>query len=447
MEQNNIYAHNQKMLLNALGGTDKPTRSKVYAPLLTIKLGRVLANRDTDQTVPFDGEDGLEAVLESMALAWQDSKRIVQENRLMGLSGVATLARGGNVPLNVSLDAGGQVICAAGPSSSVCDLFEAIESFDRLVHVATRGMGLNYDLLSEGYNPLVSSPLDVSLVPHTRWTLLTAHLSQTGRYSRDVLRCACSTTICLEHDGDRTAIEAYKLSVALSPLFAFLTDNVRSFRGSGARRCPRMVRAMLWDEVDPARCGVVPGTFSGNFSFDRYATWLKGLTPILFVDDQGNTTPTGKTTTREFLRDRTISRNEAAHLLETAFPMARLLDGCIELGYADALRPKMAAGFLAFVKGILCNGLSVDSALSLLGEISDKDVVAAEEELRKKGWDAKVYGQNVGDLVDKLIQLSFTALTNPDEQRLLSSVTEQWEVRMVPRDAFVHQEVKEVRGW
>ena len=127
--------------------------------------------------------------------------------------------------------------------------------------------------------------------------------------------------------------------------------------------------------------------------------------------------------------------------------MARLLDGCIELGYADALRPKMAAGFLAFVKGILCNGLSVDSALSLLGEISDKDVVAAEEELRKKGWDAKVYGQNVGDLVDKLIQLSFTALTNPDEQRLLSSVTEQWEVRMVPRDAFVHQEVKEVRGW
>lgn len=339
------------------------------------------------------------------------------------------------------------MICAAGPSRSAYDLLEAVESFDRLVHVATLNMSCDYELLNEGYNPLVSSPLDVSLMPQTRWTLLTAHLSQTGRFSRDVLRCSCSSTIRIAHGGDRAAIDTYKLAVALSPLFAFLTDNVRSFRGSGARRCPRMVRAMLWDEVDPTRCGVVPGTFVGGFSFDRYATWLKGLKPILFIDDQGNTTPTGKATTREFLSDRTISRNEAANLLQTAFPLARLLDGEIELGFADALRPRMAAGYLAFVKGLLCNDLAVDSALSLLGDIDDEDVQKAIHELRDHGWDATIYNQNVGDLVDKLLRLARPSLSDPQEQRVLNNIAELWEVRMVPRDAFVHQEIKEVRGW
>ncbi|MBR3226336.1 MAG: hypothetical protein IKF78_13535 [Atopobiaceae bacterium] len=447
MEPNDIYAHNQKMLLNALKGTDKPTRSKTDEPMLTLKLSRVLKDREAEQTVLFDGDKGIEKVLETMANAWQDSQRVFLEGRLMGLHGYATLTSGGTVALRVSLDAGGQLICEAGPASSVCDLLEAVESFDRLTHVATRAMGCDYELLAEGYNSLVSTPLDVTLVPHTRWTLLTAHLSQTGRYARDVMRCSCSTTISIAHGGDRVAIDTYRLAVALSPLFAFLTDNVRSFRGSGARRCPRMVRAMLWDEFDPERCGVVPGTFSQGFSFDRYATWIKGITPILFVDDQGTTLPTGKATTREFLRDRTISRNEAANLLQTAYPLARLLDGEIEIGYADALRPQMAAGFMAFVKGLLCNGLVTDSALSLIGQIEDEDVAAASKELQKKGWDAKVYGKNAGELVDELVKLANSSLFDLAEQRILRSISELWEFRMVPRDSFVHQEVKEVRGW
>ena len=53
---------------------------------------------------------------------------------------------------------------------------------------------------------------------------------------------------------------------------------------------------------------------------------------------------------------------------------------------------------------------------------------------------------NAGTLVDQLLQIVRTQL-DAQEQRLLNNIAEQWEVHMVPRDAFVHQAIKATRGW
>ena len=77
----------------------------------------------------------------------------------------------------------------------------------------------------------------------------------------------------------------------------------------------------------------------------------------------------------------------------------------------------------------------------------DSDVTDAMERLRKFGWGATVYGQPMTRLTDNLIYMSRRSLSDEMDLRILSGITELWEVRMVPRDAFVHQETKEVRGW
>lgn len=441
------YARNRGTAVSVLKGLQSPLFAQDDEPSMVFSLERVLADRATNAPIAFEGPNGIEALLECISKQWPTFNRISAEGHLVGLWGVVIVDGTRNVRLEITLDAGGQVVVSAGPSNAVPDLLVTLEAFDRQVHVAARELDCDFVLLAEGYNPLVSSPLDVQLVPRTRWTLLTAHLSQTGRYARDVMRCSCATRIQIAHNGDRAALRTYRLATAASPLLAFLTDNVRSFRGAGARRSPRMVRSTMWSEVDPTRCGIVPNTFSSDFSFDAYLDWLEGIQPIMITNDDGNVVSTGKSTTRTIFEQRILSPTEIAGILHSVYPAARFLEGVIELPKADAMRPRMAAGYLAFVKGLFGNDYAVDASLSLFGNVSDDDVKNAELALRKDGWDAVIYSQPVSQLVDSLLDVARSSLTSATEKRILNNIAELWEVRMVPRDAFVHQEIKESRGW
>ncbi len=441
------YARNRGMAVSVLKGLQSPLFVQDDEPSMIFSLERVLANRKTNTPVAFEGPNGIEALFECISRQWPTFQRIDAEGHLVGLLGAVIVDGTRNVGLEISLDAGGQVVVSSGPSSAVPDLLVTLEAFDRQVHVATRELDCDFALLAEGYNPLVSSPLDVQLVPRTRWTLLTAHLSQTGRYARDVMRCSCATSIQVAHNGDRAALRSYRLATAAAPLLAFLTDNVRSFRGAGARRSPRMVRSTMWSEVDPARCGVVPGTFSKEFSFDTYLDWLENVQPIMLLNEDGDAVSTGKSTVRTVFEQRLLSPTEMAGILHSVYPAARFLEGVIELPKADAMRPRMAAGYLTFVKGLFGNDYAVDAALSLFGNVKDESVSNAELALRKDGWNAIVYNQPVSQLVDSLLYVARSSLTSSVEKRILNNIAELWEVRMVPRDAFVHQEIKESRGW
>ena len=227
---------------------------------------------------------------------------------------------------------------------------------------------------------------------------------------------------------------------------AFLTDNVRSFRGTGARRCPRMVRTIIWDEVDPARCSYAPGTFERDFSFERYLGWVEQQQPILFTDDSGNVTSTGKRTLADVLGDGTMSPREGRWLLEAVHPPVRL-GANVELLQADSLHPTQASAYAAFVKGILGSPLSLDRTRELVGTPRESDVLEATEALRRHGWQAKVFGKDVTTLVNGLLHIARTCLSNQEERALLEKIAELWDFGMVPRDAFVQQETRVSRGW
>ena len=77
---------------------------------------------------------------------------------------------------------------------------------------------------------------------------------------------------------------------------------------------------------------------------------------------------------------------------------------------------------------------------------SAQDVKACCRELRQKGWEATVYGRPTAELVDELLDLSRQSLGS-EERKVLATIAELWEARMVPRDAFVMQEIRQSRGW
>ena len=432
---------------------------------VSIRLERILVDHDVDAPVAYEGETGIEEVLWRMAEGWPALSPQVEDGHVVGLSGGLRLFDDNREPeavarvsvtdedadvastlaLQVALGAGGQIAVTVGPHESIALLLAGIDAFDRAIHVASRSLGRDFELLAEGYNPYAHMPLDVPLVPVTRWTLLNAHLGQCGRYARDMMRCTCATQIIFGYGNEREAIGAYQLASALSPLFVFLCDDVRSFRGSGARRCPRMVRSIIWDEVDPARSGIVPDTFGRHMSFDRYIEWLMGIPPIEITDAFGTTTSAGKRTLKEVLSDRVLSGTEALRLFDTVYPYVRLGKD-MELLQADSLRPRMAAGYAAFVKGIFSNPLARDSIWSMLNVTSAADVASATHELRLRGWDSEIYGCRTRDVVRTLIETAESTLS-AEECEIMAHIAELWQVEMVPRDEFVQQEVRQNRGW
>ncbi|MDO4798284.1 MAG: glutamate-cysteine ligase family protein [Coriobacteriales bacterium] len=439
------YVHNHKKLMEVLQGGETTKAEQLSMRPLGITIERVLYDHATKSMVGFGGKLGIEAVLAQIARQLHGCVEEWHDGHLMGFSS----PRGEHstqCKLVVTLGPGGQIVCTVGPSCSVVEMLEAIDGFDREVHVASRALGCDYELLAEGYNSFVDSPLDVPLIPRTRWTLVSAHLSQTGRYARDAMRCSCATHITLGYESEREALATYRLCVALTPLLMFLTDNVRSFRGSGARRCPVMTRSIVWNEVDPARCGIVPGTFETGFSFERYVDWLEGLMPILATTENDEVSSTGKRTLRELMSERDLTSPEILDAFGMALPFVRL-GTTIQILQVDALRPRMAASLCAFAKGLLRNDLNADAAITLLGDLNEDAVLDAIYELRLRGWNAIVYGRRVDDLVQRLVAIARSGINDPRELRLLDELAELWDFNMVPRDAFVHQEVKQNRGW
>lgn len=440
-----IYNQNHVRLMEVLQQAKAQAAGRSSMRPMSITLERVLYDHTTQTMVGFGGKQGIEAMLAQICAQVPGSVEEWHDGHLMGFC-VPQAELDDQCALVATLGPGGQIVCTVGPSCSIVELLGAIERFDREVHVAARALGCDYGLLAEGYNSFVDSPLDVPLVPRTRWTLVSAHLSQTGRYARDAMRCSCATNILVGYESEREALLTYRLCVALTPLLMFLTDNVRSFRGSGARRCPTMTRSVVWNEVDPSRCGIVPGTFGSDFSFDRYVTWLEGLMPILETSENDEVSSTGKRTLRDLMGERELTDQEAQEAFGIALPFVRLGD-VIEIRQADALRPRMAASLCAFAKGLLRNDLNADTAITLLGDLSEERVLDAIYELRVRGWNATVYGRRVSDLVERLVAIARSGLSDAQELRLLDELVELWDFNMVPRDAFVHQEIKQSRGW
>lgn len=444
--ETSIFRRNHDEMVTVMRGGERFGTHGDGKRTIGIELERFVIDHATGKTVSYAGEGGVEQLLEHMRQFYARHDALREDGHLMGFRGSVTVSSGAEVGLTVTLEPAAQLECSVGPSRSIVDLLEVIESFDRQVHVASREMGKDYDLLAEGYNPTVQKPLDLPLIPKTRYALMNAYLSQTGRYARDMMRCTASTQVSIDYGDENDAIASYQLAVALSPVLAFLTDNTRSFRGSDVLKTPRMVRTLVWDEVDPDRCGIVPGTFSPSFSFEAYVRWLEGIRPILFTDSMGVTTSTGKSTERDILSSRALSSSEILHLFSMVFPDVRL-KSYIEIRSADSLRPRYAVAYAAFVKGIFYNDDSFEKARALVSSPTEESVEEAKRSLREHGWDGQVYGQSVTDFVAKLLQISRAGLIDPQERGILDELGTLWDVRMVPRDGYIRAAQKAERGY
>ncbi len=296
----------------------------------------------TIDPVPYDGEGGIAAVLRAFGRfgyePFEEDGRIIASQK----SG-----------LTVSIEPGGQLELSGRPFA---DVHVVAAELDR--HIAKcRAIGteLGVEFLAGGYRPW-GTPATSPWMPKNRYQVMRPFLSARGRLAPDMMAMTASTQASFDFSGERDMAEKLRVSLAIQPAVVALYANSPIVNGADVGW--KSYRVAVWEETDPARCGIPAFPFEQGFEDDaygRYAAWALDV-PMIFVRRGRRYLDPGGKTFRAFLAEglegeRPTLADWEDHLT-TLFPEVRV-KGVVEVRGADSCDVPMTKALLAFWKGIL----------------------------------------------------------------------------------------------
>lgn len=414
------YQRNRKLIADYLRSGSKGPKDGAHG-MLGFELEHVVLRALPDGSsapAEYEGSHGVAELLRRLRPHYDAP--LLEGDRLVGLA-----CPGETVTTEPSL----QTEVSAGPHGSVTELAGEYRRWRSWVDPIVDELGLSLPEL--GYNPTAPTA-ELPLSPKFRYACMDRYLRAIGGYGPQMMRGSASLQISIDFSDERDAARKLRIANAIGPVMALMLDNAPIHEG-GPRRY-NLVRTRIWQDVDPARCGVVPGSLGQGFSFERYADWVLGVPAILVPDESspGGWRYVGAQTFAAVYRDREMTRAEVEHALSMEWPDVRVKT-YLEIRQADAVPAPYAFAYAALVKGLFYGEASLsvlEGELSQAGSeggfVSAWDVTAAKDALildEEGGYGARVYGRPVGAWADLLLRLAHQEL-DTDEERYLDPLDE-----------------------
>jgi glutamate--cysteine ligase len=223
-----------------------------------------------------------------------------------------------------------------------------------------------------------------------------------------MMRATASAQVSGDYTSEADAVRKFRIANALGPLLAFITDNSPVFEGrsvgsggvgsTGLAIPERMVRTVIWDDVDASRSMIAPHTFDKGFDFATYAASVLSAPAIFTLEDDGQSgdagggaggerrgtgggrqgagggtgggakrgVPQGGRSFAEALAGRELDRATIEHILSLFFFDVRFKT-YIEIRMADSLPIDYALAFVALIKGLFYREGNLRRLEALLG--------------------------------------------------------------------------------
>ncbi len=307
---------------------------------------------------------------------------------------------------SITIEPAGQIEISIKPCCSIEDIDKIYKKFLSRAEpiLSSRGM----KLVNLGYTPR-SKANDEELIPKTRYEFMDRYFNNTGSMGRNMMRATASTQVSIDFSDESDCVNKLRAANLLTPIFSLITDNSPFFEGN--RYSGRMLRTKIWQSVDNARCGTVPGLFADRFGFLKYAEYVYNSPPILILTEKG-AVYTGSRPASDIYKGRELHDSEIEHLLSMFFPDTRL-KRYIEIRPADSMPHGFAMGYAALIKAIFVKG-----ALPELPEANENDIELAKEELLKNGFDGIIYGHPVKKIINDMFEKAEAVLGSKDLQYL-----------------------------
>jgi len=352
------------------------------------------------EPLPYEGARGISAVL-----------------RAFQRRGYAPFEEDGEIiasqcgQLTISIEPGGQLELSGSPFA---DVHVVAAELDRhLQECRAIGEELGVAFLASGYRPW-GTPATNPWMPKKRYLTMRPFLAARGRLAQDMMAMTGSAQVSYDFSSPRDMAEKLRVALAVQPAVTALLANspIVNRRDSGWKS----FRVKVWEETDPARCGLLPFAFEEGFLEDpyrRYVEWALDV-PMIFLRRRGEYLDPGGRTFRAFLAgglgDERAALSDWEDHLTTLFPEVRV-KGVVELRGADACDLEHTRALVAFWKGILYDGAARERAWREVRDLSLAERRALGHAAGGEGLAARLPGgRNLAHLARELLDASAEGL-------------------------------------
>jgi glutamate--cysteine ligase len=394
---------------------------------------------DTLKPLPYDGPRSIRAMLEGIGsrYGWQP---VLEQGNIIGLS------RNG---ANVSLEPGGQLELSGAPLETIHQTCDEVNEHLREVQAVADDIGARF--IGLGAAPIWRHE-DMPMMPKGRYRLMTDYMDRVGTMGKTMMYRTCTVQVNLDFASEADMVKKFRVALALQPVATALFANSPFLDGRPNGR--KSWRSHIWQNLDPARTGMLPFVFEDGMGFERYVDYVLDV-PMYFVYRNGRYIDALGQSFRDFLKgelpalpgEKPTLSDWADHLT-TVFPEARIKK-YMETRGADGGPWRRLCALPAFWVGLLYDQAALDAAWDL-AKGWDADT---REALRRAASIDALQGEANGirmlDLARETVKIAEAGLRArarpgaggmvPDETHFLNALQESVETGKVPADELLER--------
>ncbi|MBV8493684.1 MAG: glutamate--cysteine ligase, partial [Alphaproteobacteria bacterium] len=308
--------------------------------------------------VPYDGPDGIRALLEGMMrFGW---KPVIEKGNVIALSNDSRCS--------ITLEPGGQFELSGAPLETLHQTCGEVHEHLRQVREVCDELGLG--MIGLGFDP-TSRRDEVPWMPKGRYRIMGDYMPKKGQLGLDMMLRTCTVQTNLDYESETDMVKKFRIGLALQPVAVALFANSPFIEGHVTEF--HSYRSFVWTHTDPDRCGNLPFVFENGFGFERYVDYMLDV-PMYFVYRDGNYIDASGQSFRDFLAGRLPALpgelpliGDWADHVTTAFPEVRLKT-FLEMRGADGGPWRRLCALPALWVGILYDSTALDAAWDLVAD-------------------------------------------------------------------------------
>jgi len=364
--------------------------------------------RDGDRPVPYEGPNGIEAVLKGMEslLGWEP---IYDADNIIGLVDPT----GGGA---ISLEPGGQFELSGAPLPNIHRTCRETHAHLAQVREVAEPLGIGF--LGMGMSPKWTRAA-TPMMPKQRYKIMANYMPKVGGKGLDMMFRTTTIQVNLDFASERDMVRKMRVGLALQPIATALFAN--SPFTEGKPNSFLSYRAEIWRDVDGDRTGMLPFAFEDGFGFERYVDWALEV-PMYFIIRDGRYIDMTDTTFGDFIKrpganghsNIEPTMGDWLNHLSTLFPEVRLKT-FLEMRGADGGPTRRICALPAFWTGLLYD----EEALGAAEELTADWTAAERESLRnhvpKTGLATPFRQETVLSVARRAVDIARTGLKNRGE--------------------------------
>ncbi len=359
--------------------------------------------RADNSPVPYFGEASISALLTGMQanLGWEP---IMDGENIIGLGEQHGMGA-------ISIEPGGQFELSGAPLETLHQTCKESNQHLAVLRDVAEPMGIRF--LGIGGSPKWSLA-ETPRMPKSRYEIMTRYMPKVGSQGLDMMYRTCTIQVNLDFSSEadmrqkmRVSMKLQSLATALfasSPFTEGMPNGLLSWRGD------------IWRDTDNRRAGVLPFTFSKDFSFGDYVNWAIDA-PMYFVVRDGKYHDCTHITFRQFMNgalkgeiaDWEPQLGDWTNHLSTLFPDVRL-KRFLEMRGADGGPWRRICALPALWVGLLYDDAALAAADEMTAGWTVEDVVAMRDAVPAQGLKASVAGRPLMEVAREVVEISRTGL-------------------------------------